>query len=346
MKYLVGSRKEFFEFLNSIASEDKVAVLTHTDLDGIASAVFLEEILKSRKIKTSVLEFLNYGAGMFGKIESKLKENSVSKIFVLDIQADVNDLAGFENLRNNFDVFLIDHHPQNNELADLRNIIKTETEDCTSLVVYELGKGIIEEKDWFWLVCSAIISDMAFKKKENFEFLKKHYPSTELEKIFKSAPAEISSKISSALVYFSEDLNSVYNLIKKNEIKKFEELDKIIREEISFWSKKFHEKAEFYSRQNLYFFKFNPKFDILSNVMTIVSNENPDAIYVGVSPAREKNKLKISARCQSKKFDMAVFIKKGIEGLTDAVGGGHIPAAGGSILKKDLKKFKENILKD
>ena len=58
-----------------------------------------------------------------------------------------------------------------------------------------------------------------------------------------------------------------------------------------------------------------------------------------------KTGLKLSARNQSKKQDMAALLKKGIQGLKDAVAGGHIPAAGGSCLREDLAKFKENLLK-
>jgi len=41
---------------------------------------------------------------------------------------------------------------------------------------------------------------------------------------------------------------------------------------------------------------------------------------------------------------MNKLMKKGTEGLENATGGGHIPAAGGRFMKKDLQKFKENIL--
>jgi len=39
-------------------------------------------------------------------------------------------------------------------------------------------------------------------------------------------------------------------------------------------------------------------------------------------------------------------MKKGIEGLENSTGGGHAKAAGAKIMKKDLEKFKRNILKN
>jgi len=38
-------------------------------------------------------------------------------------------------------------------------------------------------------------------------------------------------------------------------------------------------------------------------------------------------------------------LKKGIQGLENAVAGGHAKASGASFMKKDLDTFKKNILK-
>ena len=42
MEYLVGSKEEFFRFVDSINDNDRVAILSHTDLDGLASGILLE----------------------------------------------------------------------------------------------------------------------------------------------------------------------------------------------------------------------------------------------------------------------------------------------------------------
>ena len=44
-------------------------------------------------------------------------------------------------------------------------------------------------------------------------------------------------------------------------------------------------------------------------------------------------------------MNMNLLMKKGVEGLRDASGGGHIPASAARIREDDLGKFKENILK-
>jgi len=45
MEYLIGNKETFLTFLNKITKEDKIAILSHDDLDGIASCIFLEKIL-------------------------------------------------------------------------------------------------------------------------------------------------------------------------------------------------------------------------------------------------------------------------------------------------------------
>jgi hypothetical protein len=55
--------------------------------------------------------------------------------------------------------------------------------------------------------------------------------------------------------------------------------------------------------------------------------------------------MKVSAKNQSGNEDMAKLLMKGIEGLEESTAGGHVPAAGARFLKKDLQKFKENILR-
>ena len=40
---------------------------------------------------------------------------------------------------------------------------------------------------------------------------------------------------------------------------------------------------------------------------------------------------------------MVDMLKAGVEGLEEGNAGGHVPAAGGIILAKDINEFKQNI---
>jgi len=340
---ILGSKEDFFNFLKKITSEDKVAILTHNDLDGIASAILLEEILKGKGIELFYLNFLNYKKDMFYEVILKLEEKGIKKVFLTDIAADT-DLQGFSDLRKKFDTFLIDHHPINPDLINKQNIIKTHSYDCATFIVYNLGKGIIDLKKWDFLVCATMISEISYKKKENLEFIQKIYPEIKKEGIFESTLGEFAKKISSALIYFNSDLKKVYDFILNGDFQEIERAHTIVQKEIELYIEKFEKEAEFFPEKNLHFYYARPKFNIASIVLTKISFKSLEKIYIFISDINAYF-VGVSSRHQGGQRDMGALLKKGIEGLENATGGGHAPAAGARFMKKDLEKFKKNILR-
>ncbi len=345
IKYLLGSKEDFWKFIDSISKEDKVGIISHTDLDGVASVLFLEMILNSKGINFDFFSFKDYKLGMFDDVFPELEKNKITKIFITDINADGTDAEGFKKLRDNFDVFVIDHHLLVDSNA--KNVIKTQTTDCVAYTIFDLGKEIIDEKKWKFLLYSTMISDMSYKNPDNLEFIRKDYPDVNEDNILCSEPGELAKTIGGALIYFvslEKDLKEVYDLVKKQEFVKLKKYNNEVQKEIDFYLNKLKKEAEYYPEKDLYFYYFNPKFNITSFVSTIFSFEHKDSTLIIISDTDEDS-VKVSARNQNKKQDMCALLKKGIHGLKHAAAGGHIPAAGGNFLKKDLKKFKENILK-
>jgi nanoRNase/pAp phosphatase (c-di-AMP/oligoRNAs hydrolase) len=80
-------------------------------------------------------------------------------------------------------------------------------------------------------------------------------------------------------------------------------------------------------------------------VAAILSVEKKDQTFIFVSDVKdEKDFVKVSSRSQSGKEDLNLLLKKGIQGLKNASAGGHVKASGARFMKKDLEKFKRNIL--
>jgi len=345
MKFIIGEKKEFLDFVNSISKEDNIAIISHTDLDGVASAILLEEILKTKGLLESIKlkKFIDYKKRIFQLILHELKEKKISSVFITDMNPENVDSEGFEAFREKFRVFSIDHHPVG-ELKDKKGMIKAETEYCSAFICYELGKGILDSEKWKWLANAAAVSDMCHKNPEVLKFIQEDYPEVNRQNIFEFPPGKVSSIINSALIYF-DDVKEVYDLIKDKKIRELEKYDREVRKEIGKWVRRYEKEAEFYPEKNLHFYYFNPDFDIKSTLATIISNKKKDAVFVFVSDVKEEPEfVSVSARNQDCREDMNKLMKKGIEGLKNATAGGHVPAAGGRFLKKDLKKFKENIL--
>ena len=343
MKYLLGSKEEFWKFVDSI-NDGKVAIISHNDLDGVASVIFLQEILKSRNIKTETLFFIPYKVGMFDDVFPVLEDKKITKVFFTDMYIDGGDIKGFEKIKNNFNVFTIDHHPIKNK--NEKNIIKTDSYDCSALTIFDLGKEIIDKEKWKWLLYSAVISDVSYKKPENFEMIKKDYPDLRPGSILDSPLGKTTRKISFVLIYFKEDLKKAYNLLKNSEgdLSQFNEPYEKVKNEIEKWKKDFEKNSEYFPKPDVYFYYFSPKYKISSILSTFLSLSNPEKTFILVADYGQ-DFLTLSARNNVGKRDMGELLKKGIGGLEKATAGGHISAAGGTISKKDLNKFKNNILK-
>jgi len=344
MNFLIGSKEEFNDFVGGIKPEDRVGILTHTDLDGITSAIFLEKILESKKIKIEHLQFLSYKNNMFRDISETLLKKRITKVFITDLAADLNDINDFEYFRARNDCFLIDHHLIAPDLKNKRNIIKTRVSDCVSLIMYELGKDYFDVGSWDWLICASAFSDFAYKNcPENLKFIQERYPDITLENIRESEVKKIDDMISSAIVYSKGNLKLVYDLVKEKNFSVLNKMGEEVQKETKKSIERYEKEAEYYPDKGLYFAYFTPKYSVGSYVSTAMSIKDSDKVYVFARDG-EKGMINISARNQSHRVDMNDLMKKGINGLKGASGGGHVPAAAALIKKQDLETFKKNIL--
>jgi len=342
MKYLLGSKKEFYDFVNSISKEDKVGIITHTDLDGIASGIFLQKILESRNIKIEFIEFLDYGSDVLKNVLKK----DYTKLFFTDWNAD-NFVEDFEKLKQKGNVLVFDHHPLNENLKDKKGIMKTESKYCSAHALFDLAENYFNTKDFEWLVCCAIIADYTWDVEENFEFIKSIYPKTKKQDIWNSEPGKIGSKITNALIYYKKNLKRVYDLVLKKDFGELEKVEKIINGEVEKWIEKFEKEAEYYFEKNLYFYYGNPKYKITSKVASMISTKNPDKTIIFVSDVSDKNDfVKLSARNQSGNVVLGNVLKNCIKGFEDADASGHDKAAAGGFPKKYLNEFKKRLLKE
>lgn len=344
MEYLLGSPNDFHDFVNSISKDDKVGIVTHTDVDGIASGILLQKILESKNIKPSFIEFLNYGAEVLKDLSERKGYN---KLFFTDWLVD-EDIEGLKSLRKKGEVLVFDHHPLNKNLEDKNNIIKTEPRYCSAHALFDLAKNYFDAKSLEWLACSAIIADYTFKDERNFEFLKSVYPEIDEEKIFESIPGKIAKKIDNSLIYYNPEIRKVYNLVLNKDFSELEKANKIIEEETEIWIKKFKNEAEHFPKKNLYFYYANPKHRISRILATRISSEYfpKDTIIIISDKRKDKNHLGINSRNQTGNIKLGEVLGNCIKGFENSTAGGHDRAAGGDFPKKYLSEFKQRLLRE
>ncbi len=344
-RYLLGSENMFYDFVDSLNKKDKIGIVTHIDLDGLASTVFLQKILESKNLKVNSIEFLNYGPGALKSIINKKRDI----LFFTDWNAD-SYLKDFEKLRNKSKIFVIDHHPLNTQLKDSSNFIKTEGSYCSTHTLFDLAKNgnYFDTKFLEWLVCAAMITDYTWDKgEENFKFIQSIYPKIKKnESIWNSKPGEIGKTIDNSLTYYSPNFKKVYDLVLKNNLKELNKSGNIVRKEIDKWIDKFKGEVEIFSEQRLNFYYGNPKYNIASKVSSKLSDEyfRTNTVLFASDIPEKKGFIKLSARNQTGEVNLGEILKTCVKNLKNADGGGHARAASCVIMKKDLNKFKNNLL--
>ncbi|MEK6792689.1 MAG: DHH family phosphoesterase [Nanoarchaeota archaeon] len=340
--------KNFFSFVDKIGPNEKVGILTHSNcVDGMISAVFLIEILKRKlpNMPAPHVGFIPYKLGILDEYEEIFNLDGIKKVFILDANVDMNQLEETERFFDKFDVMFIDHHPLNPKLRVTEKMIKTHSDDCTSLVLYKLGEKLLEEKEWVELACIAAISEFSFNNDENLKFIQKHYSfdreDYQEEEIFYKV-----LKLNSLITYYIKDSRKAYEIILNKDYDEIDRVNKEISQEFDRCMKDFEENAERYFNNLLYFYFFKSKFSIGSRLSTTVSVKHKESTIIMLSDIEGTNLIKVSGRSNSKElnYDLGDMIRAGINGLDKAIGGGHPRAVGGSFLKKDIDKFKQNII--
>ncbi|PIN90096.1 hypothetical protein COU60_02030 [Candidatus Pacearchaeota archaeon CG10_big_fil_rev_8_21_14_0_10_34_76] len=340
MNLEIGSEQRFFDFVSSLGKEDKIALISHTDLDGMAAAIVTNKV-----IDADIVMFVNYG-DMDSKLAELLKTDGYNKVILTDLAVGQHPdfLKEIEKFSN---VLILDHHPSADFNSPKITQIKSEEGYCAGYLCYELFKKTQDIEKLDWLVACSCVSDFCHIKTEDWlsEIYEKYGDKFEREGYYVRRSGkmwDLQWKMSLALIYFRENLKKVYDEIGEEfgDIGDLEKHASEVQREIDEILERFdNEKEEF---EGGYYFEFNPKFAITSICVNILSGERyPEKTLVLVR--FDNDDCKISLRRQDGKEDMNKLAERLIYDLEDSTGGGHVKAAGAKFLRKDLAEFKKRL---
>ena len=337
MRLEVGNEKRFLEFIENLG-ESKVALISHNDLDGITCPKIISEFIEPKE-----MFFVDY-TELDESLIKKLKEKGIEKVIFTDIY--LKDKNFLEALEKFADVLIIDHHPSPDWNSEKTVFIRGESGFSAGYLCYYLFSKIKNVEKWDWLVACSCISDYCHIKPKDWlgKIFRKYgdnldYGETYVRKSGKFW--DLQYKLSLALIYFKEDRKKVFNEIgeKFGEIGKLGECAGEVQEEIDKLLSEFKTKRENFDKG--YVFQFNQKFSVGSIIGTILSATEIDKIFITIRPSGKF--YGISVRRQDKKFDCGSFLKELLRDIPGADGGGHVPAAGGHFLKKDLPEIRKRL---
>jgi len=328
------SEKKVKKFLKEINPKDRIALLVHDDFDGFVSGMFLYDFCKKKKCK-------NIEVFIFKINKTKIKKgelNKFNKILITDIEP-IFLKEIFRNCRDK-KVLYIDHHEKS--LQCPKHILEYRNKKISSAskIINDLFLG--EKNDKEFLEISSQITDSGFKFKENLSmlepFLRKYKFNLEQlkDKLFKvpyfMRYFESKNKLKKAFEIF-KDIKTI------DDVKRVERYSDKIEKEIDLLVDKYKIEKEKFGKINFFYFK--SKFKITSFSLDKIGDKKPDDVFIFATPIEDR--IRLSVRSQNTNTNMVKLLKKVTKDMKGTSIGGHMHTAGGTIVRKDLKKFKENL---
>ncbi|RME55096.1 DHH family phosphoesterase [Candidatus Woesearchaeota archaeon] len=348
-------KQRFEEFFSNIKGNDKVAIFFDPDPDGMAAAVIFNKALEKFRGKTADMVLWQDHGDLYINDENvnKLKQGEINKVVFLDMAVDQYP-ERIHKIKEFAEVCVIDHHKlyvQDDSLLILKPQLLHDKEPSsyvTAKFVYDLVTEFVCLDELDWLVCVGLIGDAAWRRWKPFIDKVCDKYGYDKNKILEGQLGHAMRTIASALEFEGDVVKVCFEEVMKAgsaddvEKSKLIKYKEIISEELFKAYKEFKQKAERFG--DLVWFEFKSKYSIGSTLSTRVSFKEPNKTFVILQDAGEEF-YRLSLRRQDKKVKVNELVKKAIEGLENASGGGHVPAAGGRVMKKDIEKFKQNIIK-
>ena len=347
--------KRFKEFCKGLSKNDRVAILHHSDSDGLCSAVITAKAIESLTGKKPVVvRHYEYGNVKQGKkAASLMKKKKANILIVLDIGIDsaphsLQEYCAFEKC------LIIDHHTMYKDLNSENTVFlkaqfftkKDPSTYVTSKFAFDLFSKVTDVSKLDWVACVGIIGDMSLKNWKPF-----------VKKTIKKR------KISLTQLYETEDLIAAVEALADEELGKLfrvfykaKRLQEVLKNGLTKYLKKFRkekaaivegfvEKAEKFPELELFIYSIkNKQENLKSYVINEISCMHPSKTVILMQDLGG-NRLRFSGRRQDFKVKINELLVNATKGIPESTAGGHIPAAAGSIPKKYLKKFRTNLLK-
>ncbi len=336
MEFIYGNEKIFFDFISDLNDKDIIALVSHTDGDGIASALIIDRV-----IDPDYLELISYDLSEMKELVRTLKAKKVNKIIFSDMNFGnrIEILKKFEKFAK---ILMIDHHETPDFNSEKIIHFRTNSQVPASYGCYYLFSKT--QKIPGWIAALGILSDRVDYNEKNvgkvFEDFSLNADEETKKKIFDKM-----MMLSRALIYFKDDMKKVFS--KLQGIKSINELDALkkysdeVEKEINYYLDRFEKDKEDYGK--IIIFELNPKFSIKSYLINRISMRNKDdgKIYIFVN--KKNKKITVSTRCQSKKVNLVEMLEKALKDIEGDFGG-HKAAAGASMNEEDYLQFKKNLL--
>jgi single-stranded DNA-specific DHH superfamily exonuclease len=351
--------KRFNAFMQNLKKEDKILLLFHGDTDGVTCGVILSKAMERLRGKPAdlVKPLIYERRGLSQELFQLMDQEKVNKVVIADWNIDQSP-DDVKRMEETAELLIIDHHKLYQDLNSEKTVfvkaqfINEEIDPSkypTAKLSFDLLSDLVDLKDLDWVVAAGILGDSSYDAWKEFvdDVMKKF---DWQEPVYESKLWDLTQFINGLEALNKPKLAESFEIFFKaekpeqvleNDLSKY---GKILTIEVDKWVKVHKEQAEFYPELELIYYPIKSEYYVKSAVGNEISKKlYPDQTVI-VALDTGKDEILLSARRQDFKVKMNELLGQAVKGL-DGIAGGHIPAAGGSVQRKDLNKFKQNILR-
>ncbi|MBD3303638.1 hypothetical protein GF343_00685 [Candidatus Woesearchaeota archaeon] len=345
----------FKKFITSITLEDRVAVIHHTDPDGVCSGVIMAKVVERVRGKKIDLRHNQKGSVhvMTPETLKLLKSKKINKVIITDLGTDENP-EYLKKIEKFADILIIDHHKIYNKLSSKKIVFIKPQLVCdvdparyaASKLCYDLSMLATIVSDLDWVAAVGSIGDIAVKPWTAWlNRVFRRYRIKKQEDLFKTKLGECAILISSAESFDVKNVklafDVLYNADSYHDVlnSKLRAFRKKIDDEIKKYLKLLRKDALF-EKDSIYY-EIKPKYHTKSPLCTILGQRYPHRSVFVVDISR--NPVGISGRRGDVKVKINQVLEDACKGISKASAGGHAVSAGATVPKKHYQKFKKRI---
>jgi len=346
---------KFKKYINSISKDDRVAVLHHTDPDGVCSGVIISKVIEQVRGKKINLRCNQKGNVhiITPKTFNLLKSKKINKLILTDLGTDENP-AYLKKIEKFADILIIDHHKIYNNLNSKKTVFIKPQLICSvnpakyaaSKLCYDLCSTVADVSDLDWFAAVGSIGDIATKPWT--AWLNKVFKKYKLKKykdLFKTKFGQCAILISSAESFDVKNVKLAFDVlynaksyrdVLKSKLIKFR---KKIDDELQKYLKNLKKDALF--DKDIIYYEIKPKYHTKSPLCTILGQKyKHNSVFVADI---SRNPIGISGRRSDVKVEINKAFEDACKNIPNSSAGGHAVSAGATVPKKYYKKFKENL---
>ncbi|MBW3004386.1 hypothetical protein KY310_00955 [Candidatus Woesearchaeota archaeon] len=345
----------FKRFVNSITPKDRIAVIHHTDPDGVCSGVIISKVVERVRGKKIDLRLNQKGNVhvITPKTFNLLKSKKINKLILTDLGADENPKY-LKKMEEFADVLLIDHHKIYNNLSSKKTVFIKPQLFCsidparyaTAKMCYDLGGLVADVSDLDWLAAVGSVGDIATKPWASWlNRVFKRYKIKKQKDLFKTKFGQCAILISSAESFDVKNVKLAFDVLYK--AKSYKD---VLRSKLKTFRKKIDDELQKYLKQlkknalfekDIIYYEVKPKYHTKSPLCTILGLKYPHKSVLVADISR--NPVGISGRRGDVKIKINKSLEDACKGISGASAGGHAVSAGATVPKKHYKKFKSRL---